>query len=729
MGSSAKAVDNNLWASISPWLSLGLSEKMKFAIKASLSVMIVYLICFSMGWPEARTASITILIIATVGSSQSTSQKAIFRVIDTLVGATIGLILIGLFPQDRLTYLVSVSVAVTILAYLSHAYKGGTRLFMLSALTLLMMFDNGEIDDVFTYGIGRVSMIIFGILIYTLVNTFLWPLKAEENSIENASSMTSMESEFYLQRNDEKEKRKELYQKILSQEALLNRSNLGTSDATGEMGFTTKQWNSIIHNYKKINEILTLIVRNDKMSYKDDFPRYVTNYQLLDDDILTLFEAVSTAWEEGETIDIPTMLEPEYQFKEIHKLSHLDQAALIATIECMQKLYIQLCSLAEKLNSLISPKPTRFILEDIPRRPFFLWFDMEDLKAAFITFLIFWTTVLIWIYFNPPGSVSYGFYIVTFAASLSIVTIYGPTNPLKMIIIFSLSFIFASIAYIFILPHLTNGWEIGLFIFGYSFLGFYYFKEVLTLFFLLGMSTLDILNEMVYSFDIVVGSFFMMYAFLFVLLLFHYIPFSSKEEHLVLILKKRFFKLSKILLIRYHHLSIGKRFTGMLATKYSKIHLRNTVDKMQLWTASIDTKYFDTVDKKLLLDFGKECEEFIYLLKMMHQQDIHIVGNPLLSMYKEKYNEEMLADLLGKLASKEEQKIDPFWSDEKHIIKHMEDNLELMLSQVKYDEYSQKDIIEFYENINLRKNVWLSLFSIHNMMSEIDFKALEGSRF
>ncbi|MCD6211380.1 MAG: FUSC family protein [Sulfurovum sp.] len=731
MESSTKEVKSDFLQELAVWFSFGLSDKMKFAIKAALSIVLVHLICFAMGWTEARTAAITILIIVSgIQPGGSSSNKAFFRVMDTLIGATVGLTLIGLFPQDRFAYLASVSIAIMFFAYLSSAYKGGTRIFMLSALTLLLMFDNGEIDDVFTYGIGRVTMILLGILIYTLVSVFLWPERVEENSMENALSMTSIETDLYLQRDGEREKRKELYQKMLSQEALLSSSNLGISDATGEMGFTTTQWNSIVHNYKKINEIITLFAYHDKTDHTNDPSHYVTNYQEIEEEILGLFKAVSLAWQEKKEIHIPTPIEPLYQFNEVDKLSHLDHARLVATIGGMQKLHTQLCKLAEKLNSLISPKPTHFALEDIPRRPFFLWFDIENLKAALLTFLVFWTSTLIWIFINPPGSLSYGFDLVTFATAVSIITIYLPVNPLKMIFIFSFSFVFAASTYIFVLPHLHEAWEISLFIFIYAFIGFYFFNRILAIFFLLGLFTLDIQNTMVYSFDILAGTFFIMFAFLFILLFFYYIPFSTKPEYLFLKMKRRFFKLSQILLHRGHHINMGKRIVDILAAKNSKIHLMNTVKKMQLWTGFIDTKYFNTIDKKQLLHFGKECESFVYLLKMMHHKDRQMRDNSIFKIYRSKYNEAMLADLLEGLAlGVEERKAHTIWSNEKHVIKHIEDNLEHILSEIKDGEYSRKDIIEFYENVNLRKNVWLSLFGIQKMMSEIDFKALEMNRF
>ena len=196
-------------------------------------------------------------------------------------------------------------------------------------------------------------------------------------------------------------------------------------------------------------------------------------------------------------------------------------------------------------------------------------------------------------------------------------------------------------------------------------------------------------------------------------------------------MKKRFFKLSQKLLQRSNNLTDHRgTFSGGLAAKYSEMHLMSTVKKMQLWASQIDTKYFDTVDQKVLLGFSKECETFAYLLQMMYRRDIQIKDNPLVKAFREKYKGENLADLLGEYASgKEVKNVAEVWKDEKKLVTLIEDRLEDFLSTIKFSEYDENEIIEFYENLSLRRNVWLSLFSCQNLMEEIDFKALEMNRF
>ena len=107
-----------------------------------------------------------------------------------------------------------------------------------------------------------------------------------------------------------------------------------------------------------------------------------------------------------------------------------------------------------------------------------------------------------------------------------------------------------------------------------------------------------------------------------------------------------------------------------------------------------------------------------------------MLDNPLLKAFREKYKGALLADLLGEYAEgKNVSEIDPFWRDQSQIISKIEENLKSFLSEVSYGSYSEKEIIEFYENISLRRNVWLALFNYQQMMESLDFKVLEKSRF
>ena len=726
MNSGTIAAKGHFWEVIRAWFPFGLSDKLKFSIKASISIALAFLIPLSQGWTQPQTAAITIIIIASAGPIGESLSKGVYRVIGTVIGAAIGITLIGMFPQDRALYLISLSLFATMTLYLARAYKGDMSAFLISAVTMMMVFKNGEVEDVFIYGIDRTYMIILGIVIYTFVGIFLWPVKVKDNTVESASSLLTIQSELYQKRGAEKEDRKTLYQKLIGQEQELMKM-ASNNNALGEIGLDKKQWNSILLDGKNINEILTLLSQNDEEEFAERYTAYVSNYTQGDHEIVRLFDALSLAWTKSREISIPEVWEPKYQTAKLKELSHLDRAAFTSIMVEMKRLHKKLRELAVKLNAMISPLPTAFTLGSREKNSSFLWFDLEDMKGALITYLIFWFSVLLWIGVNPPA----GFLIVTLATALSAMTTFSPLKPSLLIFVFSIGFAFATFMYVLVLPHLHYGWELGLFLFAYAFIGYYLVNPKISLFFLISMVTLGISNTMNYNFNLFLMILFIFYFFLFILLLFYYIPFSTKPESLFLTMKQRFFKLSQKLLQRSSNLARHQEaFGGGVAAKYSEIHLISTVKKMQLWASQIDTKYFDTVDQKVLLGFTKECETFAYLLQMMYHREIQMKDNRLIEAFQKEYRGMSLVDLLGEYASGiEVEKVADIWKDEKQLINVVEDHLGDFLEKIKFSDYRENEILEFYDNISLRKNLWLSLLSCQELMGKLDFKALERSRF
>lgn len=402
-----------------------LSKKLKFAIKVSLSLTLAYMIPMAVGWSQPSTAAMTVMLIASAGRVSESITKGLIRVIGTVVGAAIGLLLISLFPQERMLYLLSMSLVVSVLSYLYYAYQGDSTVFLLSALMVMMLFLNGA-QNAFIYGVERTYMTLFGILMYGVVGIFLWRVKEKEETINDA-----------------------------------------------------------------------------------------------------------------------------------------------------------------------------------PKGRMFVWLDPEYIKATIQLFFVFWASVAFWIYFNPPG----GFLVVTLATILGLLTTFSPLKPTVLILLFSFGFFFAVIAYVLILPNLVYGWEIALFIFIYTFIAFYIINPKVSIFFLLGMFTLNLENEMHYNFDVFLMILLAFYLFLIILMLFYNFPFSSKPEHLYILMKERFVKHTKAL----SNLSQtqSKSFLQNLLERYHKEHLKISVEKMQFWGSKIDTKYFHKNTPEAILAFSNSCENYL----------------------------------------------------------------------------------------------------------------------
>jgi len=705
-------------------LSFSLSEKFKFAVKASLSIVLAYLIAFSQGWDSGSTAAITIMLIASSGSIAESVTVGLKRVIGTAIGAAAGIGLIAIFPQDREWYLLTLSVFVTVAFYLRRAYRGDATIFFLTGLTMMIVFYDGNAYDSFLYGVNRTFMIILGISIFTFIGIFLWPVKAKESTMDLAVELLETEAELYRKRDARRSERKTLYSTLQTKEEALKASVFNAVSENENL--SRKQRNTIMQDIRKINETLMLLSYNDEAHFADRYDHFVKNFRQADEEIEQLFASLKNAIRQQKEIDIPSEWKADYHNDAILSLSHIDRAELTATILDIKKLHDQLRDLSRKFNAILSPYPTQFELSR-EKTSAFNWLDSEDLKGSLVTFLIFWATVIFWIFFNPPA----GFLIATLATALSVQTTFSPIKPSLLIILFSFSFIFAAAMYILVLPNIHYGWELGLFLFFYSFIGFYFINPQISVFFLLGMGVLELENPMVLSFQLFMMILLIFYLFLFVLLLFYYLPFSTKPEVLFRVMKQRFFHLSANLLKRSNNLLAHRgSFLGRLKAWYARKHLMNTVKKMQLWADKIDTEYFDTLERETLMEFTKACETFAYLLDMMYAREISSVDNPLIQRFKDENRIITLADVMEHYAKGMETKqLDRRWRDPQKIIDAIEAHLTDFFSRMKSGKYTQEEIILFYELIALRRNVWVSFYHCQKRMEALDFKILERSRF
>jgi len=382
-----------------------LTPKLKRALAASLSVVIAFLFPLYYGIIDTTSAAMTVMVIATTDTLGASLAKGFFRVIGTIIGAVIGITLIALFPQERFLYFFFTSLFVFILMYLARAFRGDKTIFLLTAMTMMIVFKGGSVDNIYTYAIEKTLLTIIGIIIYTLVSIYLFPTPAQ------------------------------------TQESQKNK------------------------------------------------------------------------WR-------------------------------------------------------------------------FMWGDKEDIKGAIISFLVYWSTTLIWIYFEIPN----GYFITILATSFSLYTTYSIVKPKILIILFSISFIIAALSYIFILPHLNGWWELALFIFVYSFIGFYFINPLISIFYLLGLTTFMIQNQMFYSIELFMFILLLFYMFLFILLFFDYFPFNQKSNFMFLQLKDRLLE------------SIKKEKSDTL--------LEEIFQKLQIYAKMIDHKYYETT-KEEIESFLQTCQKMI----------------------------------------------------------------------------------------------------------------------
>ncbi|MGF1703180.1 FUSC family protein [Photobacterium makurazakiensis] len=744
-----------------------LSDKFKFACRVAISLTIAYLLPMALGWSQPSTAATTVMLIASTGSRRESFAKGTLRVLGTVAGGIIGLMLVGVFAQDRFQYMLAVSVVITIIFYIRSAYLKDPTLFMLTGVMILMMYNGGDAEGAFLYGLDRTFMTIFGVVIYTVVGVFLFPPKVERNLQQLATALTERQQALFnrISGNPQTENHThhevenpntpeqeteeddapaptiaELSQQLFqAQQDFESRYHTINADCS-EISAYKKEWDGTVALYKKITEILLFAAKEHSRSGGHP-SEFIHDFEMLREQIIAMFERVPTAWKTQHT-KAPEDFEPiEYDKEKLEQAGHLYRGEAISSAFLLRQLRERLAQLHSCISSIDSVTGRiQFDLPSLKALPDFNWWDAENAKTAVKVFLTYWCSALFWIYFNPPGGYNFIVFSTLFVSILS----YLPLHPFMLFILFTLGFAFSVPAYVFILPQLTLGSELAAFIFIYTFIGFYIFKGPITIFFLLGMFTLGINNEMVYHFGITMMIVSLFYLVVITVVFSYYFPFSARPEHLMLVFRERFFRHAEGIIrlqqngIRStrHKIELGWRVATM------KVALK----KMMVWRTKVNTQYYAPVTIEALTAFTERCDVFHHHLMTLLQAEKTIAGNPLLSRVRDKYKDRIIPVLAKSLISYQDTAIPTDSNNsEKANIDGLENNgqfvgvrkeytdlehqLDDYFSTVEIENYSNSDIAGFYIFLNLKKNIFESLIACKQAHGDVSWATLSDKKF
>ena len=235
---------------------------------------------------------------------------------------------------------------------------------------------------------------------------------------------------------------------------------------------------------------------------------------------------------------------------------------------------------------------------------------------------------------------------VTLCTVLIPLVSYTPVTPRLLFILFTLGFLFALPAYIFLLPTMTHWLELALFIFAYAFIGFYVFQGPVSIFFLLGLFTLGIQNTMNYNVDAIMLSILMFYMMCATLIISIHFPFSSKPERIYASVRRRFFR-HCARWIRHHslHASTANWIFGRLLGNGSAL-----LAKMESWGPQIDKSLLSEDGAQQIADLNRACDLLYGQLQVLALRRNDFASNPLVIAARQRAHGHPVAALCEKLA-------------------------------------------------------------------------------
>ncbi|WP_259556013.1 FUSC family protein [Vibrio harveyi] len=724
-----------------------MNEKIKFATKVALSLTLAYLIPFAMGWPQASTAATTVMLIASTGSRRESLAKGTLRVLGTLVGAVIGLLLVGMFAQDRLLYMLSVSVVVSFIFYFRNAYQKDPTLLALTGVMVLMMSNGGDAEGAFMYGVDRAYMTIFGVVLYTLVGTFLWPTKTEQNLrqlieqlnqaqqalfnaiLQNFEQKTALQQDVVTNveatENDEAPSPTidELLEKVFAAQNALEQRFATVSVECSDVSAYMKEWQLAVHFNKQITQELS-VAAHSHFSHQQD-RSCINNFDQATQEIQQLFKISQEMWANEGAAYRAQELNIEYNQAALADASHLVKGSALTLGHLLKLMHQSLSRLAESISCIDSVTNNVSFKQELPKQKSkFLWWDAENFKTAVKTFTTYWVAGLIWIYFNPPGGYSFVTFSTIFMSLLSFV----PVHPFMLLILFTFGFLFAVPSYVFILPGLELGAELGLFIFIYTFIGFYLFKGPVTIFYMIGLFVLGLDNNMTYHFGILMTIMTLFYMVVFMIIFAHYFPFSSRPEHLFLTLKERYFRHVGDLFASYHQQSESS--FKKLKRSLHLVTLNVSSKKLMVWGSKINHKLFDKTPPEAIGAFSKSCNALSNHVNILIAAEQKLLSNPLIKQLRSKHTDSILPLMAGALASHQAtDELDSVFEKYSQDYQSFENKLEDFFSELDLSDYAYSEIAGFYILLNLKRNVFEAINQCKQTYEDIDWVNLRQKRF
>ena len=230
--------------------------------------------------------------------------------------------------------------------------------------------------------------------------------------------------------------------------------------------------------------------------------------------------------------------------------------------------------------------------------------DIDLLKNILFMGSFVFSVFCIWIYFDPPGHMSW-FYLPPTIAFAVAATPQMKTNKIVLPTFFILGFFI--LIYSVILPKLSGAIELGSILFICMFLVFYFLDGPLRLVGVIGASTKLLLhNEQTYSFEYAANMLLLNIGAYIFIYIFSYILASPRPQRAVLGKVRRYCNSARFLTsVAASNQTQQKGLWIKLKIEFYRYELKNLPLKIKSWSAAIDHKHFpkntpDTIDDFLI---------------------------------------------------------------------------------------------------------------------------------
>ena len=150
-----------------------------FAAKTTASALIALLVAFTFNLDQPYWALLTVFIVSAPQQSGLVLAKSFYRIIGTVIGAAVALLLVALCAQERVLFLGGLALWIGLCTFGSqYARNWAAYSFVLSGYTAAIVGIPGALDagNAFYTATGRITEISLGIIVAATVSHVVLPI-------------------------------------------------------------------------------------------------------------------------------------------------------------------------------------------------------------------------------------------------------------------------------------------------------------------------------------------------------------------------------------------------------------------------------------------------------------------------------------------------------------------------------------------------------------------------
>jgi uncharacterized membrane protein YccC len=577
-----------------------LSVRAKEAIKTALAMVLAYGIALWMDWDRPYWAAIAVAFVslATIGQS---FNKAALRMFGTLLGAVVALVLIALFPQDRWWFMVFFSAWVGFCTYMMGGARHQYFWHVAGFVSAVIAIDAGpDSANAFQTATIRFQETGLGILVYSLVTLFLWPINSRAQFHAAAAELVSTQHKLFraylglMKREGSADEAQGLMAQLIQGQTGLDQLLDAAESDDYEVWELRQPWRRFRVDAAALTDAMARWHEGFVELQRLDMERLLPNMAEFGAELDTRFAAIERMLADQPPEHSPREIDLTPDAAEAQSLSQFEAAAVAVNRSRLERLDSLTRSLFDAVGDIKAYGRARGEATVVTAPSHGFVPDLDRLTATFRVMSGLWLAYLAWIYVDgiPAGpklvilAVAIGMVLATMP-QLSVSLLFAPLLG---------STLFAGAVYMFVMPKLSSFVELGLLIFVLTFGIGYLFaapKQMLGKAFglVLFFVVTGISNDQTYSFLSWANTAMMFALFMLLAVITSYIPFSPRPQHAFLRLLGRFFQSSEYLVSTAHR--DAQRPMSRLDRWRRAFHLREVSTlprKLGAWARFVDGK-------------------------------------------------------------------------------------------------------------------------------------------